>query len=58
MDGIQFRAAMLREPRLAKIPAVLVTAFEPPAASNLGTLRVFRKPLDVDALLTAVRENC
>jgi CheY-like chemotaxis protein len=58
MDGAQFRAAMLRDPRLARIPAVVVTAYEPPAASNLAALRVFRKPVDVDALLTIVRENC
>ena len=58
MDGSQFRAAMLREPTLAKIPAVVVTAYEPPAAANLAALRVFRKPVDVEALLTTVRENC
>jgi CheY-like chemotaxis protein len=58
MDGAQFRAAMLRERRLANIPVVVVTAFEPPAAANLGALRVFRKPVDVDALLNTVRENC
>lgn len=58
MDGLQFRAAMLRDPRLAEIPAVVVTAFEPPAAASLSALRVFRKPVDVDALLAVVRENC
>jgi CheY-like chemotaxis protein len=58
MDGAQFRAAMLRKRRLANIPVVVVTAFEPPAAANLGALRVFRKPVDVDALLNTVREHC
>lgn len=58
MDGTQFRSAMLRDPRLADIPVVVVTAFEPPAAANLGALRVFRKPVDVDALLNTLRENC
>ena len=58
MDGSQFRAAMLQEPKLAKIPVIVVTALEPPAASSLSALRVFRKPVDVDALLGVVRENC
>lgn len=58
MDGAQFRSAMLQDPRLAKIPVVVVTAFEPSAAANLSVLRVFRKPVDVDALLSTVRENC
>jgi len=58
MDGPQFRAALLREPRLAGIPVVIVTAFDPPAAANLLALRVFRKPLDIDAFLGTVRENC
>ena len=58
MDGTQFRSAMLQDPRLAKIPAVVVTAFEPLATRNLAALRVFRKPLDFDVLLSTVRENC
>jgi CheY-like chemotaxis protein len=58
MDGIQFRSAMLQDPRLAKIPAVVVTAFEPLATENLAALRVFRKPLDFDALLSTVRKSC
>jgi CheY-like chemotaxis protein len=58
MDGIQFRSAMLQDPRLAKIPAVVVTAFEPLATENLAALKVFRKPLDFDALLITIRQNC
>jgi CheY-like chemotaxis protein len=58
MDGAQFRSAMLQDPRLKKIPVVVVTAFEPAAAANLLALRTFRKPVNVTALLTIVRENC
>jgi len=36
----------------------VVTAFESLATRNLAALRVFRKPLDFDALLSTVRENC
>jgi CheY-like chemotaxis protein len=58
MDGRQFRAATLQDPRLAKIPVVVVTAAEPRAAAGLSALRVFKKPVDVDALLGTVRQNC
>jgi CheY-like chemotaxis protein len=58
MGGLEFRSAMLRNPRLANIPVIITTAFEPPAAANLSALRVLRKPIDVDALLAAVRSNC
>jgi CheY-like chemotaxis protein len=57
-DGTQFRSAMLKDPRLAKIPAVVVTAFERLATGELAALRVFRKPLDFGSLLNTVRENC
>jgi CheY-like chemotaxis protein len=58
MDGFQFRSALLRDLRLANVPVVVVTAFEPPAAAKFSALRVFRKPIDFDALLSTVRENC
>jgi CheY-like chemotaxis protein len=58
MDGRQLRSALLRDPRLASIPVVVVTALEPADAAGLSVLKVFRKPLDVEALLTVVRENC
>ena len=58
MDGPQFRAAMLADPRFALIPVIVVTAFEPSSAAALSALRVFRKPLDVTALLGVIRKNC
>jgi CheY-like chemotaxis protein len=58
MDGPEFRAALLSRPRLAEIPAVVITAFDPSAAAGLSVLRVFKKPLDVNALVDVVRENC
>jgi CheY-like chemotaxis protein len=58
MDGPEFRAAQLSDPRLAKIPVVVVTALEPSAAVGLSPLRVFRKPVDVEGLIKVVRENC
>lgn len=58
MDGRQFREAMLKDQRLAKVPVVIVTAFEPQTAAALLPFRVFRKPVDVDALLKTVRQVC
>jgi CheY-like chemotaxis protein len=58
MDGPRFRAALLQDPRLAKVPVVVVTALDPSAAAGLGALRVLRKPVDVDVLLAVIRQNC
>jgi CheY-like chemotaxis protein len=58
MDGRQFRSAMLADPQLGSIPVVVVTAFEPSSATALSALRVFRKPVDIKALLGVVRQTC
>jgi CheY-like chemotaxis protein len=58
MDGPTFRRAMQNDAALARIPVVVVTAFEPSTAVSLSPLRVFRKPLDIESLLGVVRENC
>jgi CheY-like chemotaxis protein len=58
MDGRQLRKALLEDSRFAKIPIVVVTALDPAAAAGLGALRVFRKPVDIDALVGVLRRNC
>jgi CheY-like chemotaxis protein len=58
MNGPQFRSAISGESRLAKIPVVVVTAFDPPVAAVLSAVRVFRKPVDIDAFIRVVREIC
>ncbi len=58
MDGRQFRTAMLRDTRLANVPVVIVTALDPSAAAGMSALRGLRKPINADALLSVVRENC
>jgi CheY-like chemotaxis protein len=58
MDGPQLRSALLQDPRLAKIPVVVVTALDPSAAADLSPVRIFRKPFDVDTLLSVVRQHC
>jgi len=58
MDGPQFRAAQLCDPRLAKVPVIVVTALEPSAAMGLSPLRIFRKPVNIEGLIKVVRDNC
>src|SRR5260370_18386465 len=54
MDGPQLRVAMLRDPRLANIPVVVVTAMDPSAAAVAAPASAFRQPLDVHTLLVRV----
>lgn len=59
MNGEAFRAEQLRDPRLAGIPVVVVSA-HPAAeehAARMGAVACVRKPFDVDDLLAAVRRG-
>lgn len=58
MSGPQLRAALLTDPRFAAIPIVVVTALEPSAAAGLSAVKVFRKPVDLEALVGVVRQHC
>jgi len=58
MNGRQFRAALLQVADLAKIPVIVVSALDSSAVSDLEVVRAFRKPLDIDALVRIIRENC
>src|SRR5262245_56195734 len=57
-DGESFRAAQVREPGLADIPVVLVSAL-PWAAEAASRLRLelLPKPFDADALIDVVRRS-
>jgi CheY-like chemotaxis protein len=56
MSGVQFRAIQQADPSIAKIPVLLITA--DPCAENvartLGAAGWLRKPVRLDALLTAI----
>ena len=58
MDGRQFREMQLRDPWLARIPVVVVSALAPSSTDDLHANAVIRKPIDVDALLQVVEANC
>ena len=57
MDGMQFRDAQLRDPRLAQIPVVVLSADRTLAekARALGIENFVAKPLEPEQLLTIVR---
>ncbi|MEA2700114.1 MAG: hypothetical protein QOI66_4385 [Myxococcales bacterium] len=61
MDGWDFRADQLRDPRLSKIPVVLMTAagFSPETIeTQLHGVELVRKPLSAEKFLTAVARAC
>lgn len=60
MDGVGFRMAQLRQPGLAGIPVVVVSAFRD-LEDTVRVLQVrdfLEKPFEVDALMGAARRYC
>jgi CheY-like chemotaxis protein len=60
MDGFQFRAAQIRETRLAEIPVVIMTAdgHTDEKRSKIGAQAALKKPADIHTILTVVRDLC
>jgi DNA-binding response OmpR family regulator len=60
MDGQQFRAEQLRNPELAQIPVLLISAYRDveERAAGLGRLPFLRKPFDLKQLLEEVEARC
>ena len=60
MDGHAFRAAQLNDPQIADVPVVVVSAHRDldTEAKQLGVTGWMQKPLDVEALLAAVKQYC
>ncbi len=58
MDGWEFRARQRSRTDVADIPVIILSATRDLAAqaAALGPARVFSKPFDLDALLTAICE--
>jgi CheY-like chemotaxis protein len=56
MNGWEFRAETKRDPQLASIPVVFVSALEPPPdrTAALDAAGFLHKPFDLDALLRMV----
>ena len=60
MDGWTFRAEQMRDPHLAQIPVVVVSAVRDVAkqVKDLGLIGCLKKPIDLKQLLTIVSEHC
>ena len=60
MNGWAFRAEQLRDPKLAEIPVIVVSADSMVArrAADLGAAGYVGKPIDFDRLLALVATHC
>jgi CheY-like chemotaxis protein len=56
MDGWQFRREQVKNPRLAKVPVVVVTALSD--RTDVDANEIIIKPVDVDRLLITVSHYC
>lgn len=57
MDGWAFAAVLKKDLMLAAIPIVVVTAFAD-KAQFVGAAHIVKKPVDMDTLLSFVKEYC
>jgi CheY-like chemotaxis protein len=60
MDGASFREAQRREPRLASIPVVVLSAYRDVDrhADGIDAVSVLRKPPSVRELVNVLRTHC
>jgi CheY-like chemotaxis protein len=60
MNGYEFREAQLKDPKLASIPVIVITADgrAREKARQIGTDRYLQKPLSPPELLRAIEEFC
>jgi CheY-like chemotaxis protein len=59
MNGWQFRAEQLKDPRIASVPVLVISA-DPqvqPKAASLGVAGLLKKPIALDDLLEAVKTH-
>jgi CheY-like chemotaxis protein len=58
MDGRELRRQMLRDPKLAQIPVVIITAGGTGAASGVAAVDVLYKPLRIETVINSVGRHC
>ena len=56
MDGKQFRREQIKDPRLAKVPVIVMSGLAD--RTDIDATEIFVKPVDVDVLLAAVGRHC
>ncbi len=55
MDGFCFRREQLKDPEIANIPVIVITATRPAQISSLSFHRILYKPISVEKLTDAIR---
>ena len=58
MNGWELRAALRRDPDLADVPVVAVSAVSVEHLLRLDGMEFLPKPIDIDRLLDVVGEHC
>lgn len=60
MDGRQFRVAQMRDPAIANIPVIVISAaaYGEETVAGLGIAAYLRKPIEVEELLAAIARHC
>jgi CheY-like chemotaxis protein len=58
MDGWAFRQELLKEPALAAIPVVVMTAATPARAAAVDSRAILYKPLHMGTVVGLVQEHC
>jgi CheY-like chemotaxis protein len=58
MDGWTFRAVQERDPHLAPIPVVVLSAAPRDQLASVHAAAILQKPLDYEQLIEAVSANC
>ena len=58
MDGWEFRREQQRNPAIAEVPVVVLSALDKARAVDLSADAFLKKPLDFDRLLDIVRTYC
>jgi CheY-like chemotaxis protein len=58
MDGWEFRRQQRRDPMLAKVPVVVLSALDKGRAADLDATEFLKKPIDFDRLLELVHGYC
>lgn len=58
MTGWEFRAAQKSDAAIADIPVVVVTAFGSAVTRQIDANLIMHKPLDLDRLITVIRDYC
>ena len=60
MDGWEFRRRQRKDPALADVPVIVLTALDQAQAhaEDLNGVGFMKKPLDFDRLLQLVRDHC